>query len=906
MADNKTLVFSDENNNKIELATKLSVAERFAVIDKKIGNGLVPEESGTVSLGSEDKKYKEIYANKIIVDEIVGSDGKPINTGTYILNVFGYLKRNTTYSTNDILAIQKSSSEVVYVECIQKGTTGTNNINVDNCKIGDTITDGTSAWKVIAFYNDESKKEVEYIATTSGPNSALDSCSGTITCYNDENNTIAIRWADPANDNDVKWIGSIITKKYGSYPTKPDDGTVVITTTVKNRYRDEAYIESQENIKNWYYRGFAIYSEGTYSSNVNGYFEKVSADKNFHYAIYIDENDPIESTCVHTIKNYNNTNYEPIKMLFASTSDRCVLDWGDWEHSPIMPKPCMLKNDGTVAYYLNKLDYSKKIDGTASDISNPNYAGNAMMEWPKIFIKVERIDSKLYLYFCNIKYDENYECYPCLKADGSYADHFYTAIYEGSIINDKLRSLSGQTVTTTVIHDFLNSASSIGNGFNMSTWADTDLIRCLGILVTGRLNSQLAIGYGKTLTNGTYTTGAGNSKGMFWGGNNSAAINEGTKFFGMENFWGSLPRSIIGLSTDASNNVMVKNTYHTADRSTSNSYSVENTGYKNIGKIANSSLSGFTSKINGTKDAITVPIVATGSSTTYFSDKGNIAVNGIAYVGAKSSPESGLFNIVIGNRVISSSSLSYHAYINTVTIPTTYNASELNIKLGSYKNLGIINNIQGARKFISDHIYNGKFYNINVGDKVTINDGTYNKEWYVAGFDTELNVDHTLGSYGRHHIALVPVDMLLNAQMNSSNANSSGYNGSLMKTSTIKTIDTTLQKVLGDTLLPHKETLSTGSSSGVAQVEVYSIIMNEKQVFGSKNCDNYNGTADGDDNIQLPLFKLRAETKKIASNSYWWLRCPCSSLTFALVNSGSPNSNYASHSYGVRPLILLG
>ena len=102
MADNKTLVFSDENNNKIELATKMSVAERFAAIDKKIGNGLVPEESGTVSLGSEDKKYKEIYANKIIVDEIVGGDGKPINTGTYILNVFGYLKRNTTYSTNDI------------------------------------------------------------------------------------------------------------------------------------------------------------------------------------------------------------------------------------------------------------------------------------------------------------------------------------------------------------------------------------------------------------------------------------------------------------------------------------------------------------------------------------------------------------------------------------------------------------------------------------------------------------------------------------------------------------------------------------------------------------------------------------------------------------------------------------
>ena len=82
--------------------------------------------------------------------------------------------------------------------------------------------------------------------------------------------------------------------------------------------------------------------------------------------------------------------------------------------------------------------------------------------------------------------------------------------------------------------------------------------------------------------------------------------------------------------------------------------------------------------------------------------------------------------------------------------------------------------------------------------------------------------------------------------------------------------------------------------------------MNEQQVFGSKNCDNYNGTADGDDNTQLPLFKLRAETKKIASNSYWWLRCPCYSNGFARVGSGSPYGSYAGISCGVRPLILLG
>lgn len=46
-----------------------------------------------------------------------------------------------------------------------------------------------------------------------------------------------------------------------------------------------------------------------------------------------------------------------------------------------MPKPCMLKTNGQVDYYLNENDYSKKADGTASDITNVNYNGNAMMEW---------------------------------------------------------------------------------------------------------------------------------------------------------------------------------------------------------------------------------------------------------------------------------------------------------------------------------------------------------------------------------------------------------------------------------------------------------------------------------------------------------------------------------------------
>ena len=63
------------------------------------------------------------------------------------------------------------------------------------------------------------------------------------------------------------------------------------------------------------------------------------------------------------------------------------VSYGSWQNAFFMPKPCMLNSDGTVAYYLNPDDYTKKADGTPSDVANPDFDGNAMMEWPLIYYK---------------------------------------------------------------------------------------------------------------------------------------------------------------------------------------------------------------------------------------------------------------------------------------------------------------------------------------------------------------------------------------------------------------------------------------------------------------------------------------------------------------------------------------
>ena len=60
-----------------------------------------------------------------------------------------------------------------------------------------------------------------------------------------------------------------------------------------------------------------------------------------------------------------------------------IFQWGSWRDAFFMPRPCMLKYDGTVDYYLDPNNYAKKTDGTASDVADDTYGGNAMMEWGK-------------------------------------------------------------------------------------------------------------------------------------------------------------------------------------------------------------------------------------------------------------------------------------------------------------------------------------------------------------------------------------------------------------------------------------------------------------------------------------------------------------------------------------------
>ena len=447
-----------------------------------------------------------------------------------------------------------------------------------------------------------------------------------------DGNTVKLYWEDPT-DGYAQWGKTVIVKKEGSWPESPTDGTVVVTTTIRDQYKETPYTDMQDNSDNWYYRAFPVSAGGNTS------YHRLNRFGFWHYAIWIDREDGVEATCVHNMDGYDNQDYRPIKMIFQSNVADNTLDWGDWEHAQFMPRPCMLRSSGEVDYYLNPDDYNQKADGTATtDISSTNYDGNAMMEWSPVYTKVESTPTKHFIYFCSHKLDDNYECYSAKKEDGTYGDHWYMPIYEGRVVNNVMRSLSTGTdgtsgakpTASTTMDQEMTYAKANGTGWNITCWADENLVAMLGIMVMGRLNCAMAIGYncGSSTSALTHNIGTANKKGMFFGHYTTSAY--ATKFFGMENWWGHRWRRCVGLLTK-DYKVYTKMTKSTIDGSTVQNYNSDASGYIDTGITVPSGMSSsYFVDVAASKYGFAIPTALTkykgdtgtagGSSTTYYCD----------------------------------------------------------------------------------------------------------------------------------------------------------------------------------------------------------------------------------------------------------------------------------------------
>lgn len=309
-------------------------------------------------------------------------------------------------------------------------------------------------------------------------------------------------------------------------------------------------------------------------------------------------------------------------------------EWGSWKDAFFMPKPCMLKSDGTVDYYLDPDDYLKKADGTPSDVADDSYDGNAMMEWgrdnQRIWYKIvpDDLDStNASIYISNQCVNNDYRAWSFINADGQMTEHFYTPIYNGTLDgNGKLRSISGKTYfelcqSKNVTQEV--AAAEKNNPVDKKIWyteqyCDITLINILLILMSKSLDTQTAFGKGRSgqPSGAQYMLGTGtmDKKGMFWG---SSSNNDGMKVFGMENYWGNQWRRFAGLQMNDYQQ-LYKMTRSMADGSSTMDYNQTGSGY--LQACLGPNESNYISKMWYNKDGFFDYSTAGNSSSKYYCD----------------------------------------------------------------------------------------------------------------------------------------------------------------------------------------------------------------------------------------------------------------------------------------------
>lgn len=423
----------------------------------------------------------------------------------------------------------------------------------------------------------------------------------------------------------------IIRRKLGSVPTSEADGDLVLEVKHKDfgTYKNEYFVDtilSPSDGDVYYYKAFPMSTTGFYNTNSANETDGIKC-KNYNlYGFKLDQNESDPNSMITYLSDCDNKYYESAKMNYTADT----FNYGDWGDAWFIKnlKPCMLKYDGTVDYELDKNDYTKKLDGTASDVANASYGGNAMVGIPKVYWKiVDNGDNTANIYICDKKIDSDFHCWSHIDNNGNEIDYCYMPIYNGSNVNSVLRSISGkapmasQTATTEITYAKANNTGSDIIWYT-ELFNDRMLINLLLLLIGKSTDTQTVFGTGNnnsyvsTSNTGVKNTGTMNTKGLFWGNQDNVS---GVKVFGMEHWYGNMLRRIGGWVNDKGTQ-KIKMTYGQSDGSTTDGYNETGSGYISIGGTTPSGASGgYISKMLITNNGL-IPTISSGSATTYYCD----------------------------------------------------------------------------------------------------------------------------------------------------------------------------------------------------------------------------------------------------------------------------------------------
>ena len=249
------------------------------------------------------------------------------------------------------------------------------------------------------------------------------------------------------------------------------------------------------------------------------------------YGFKIDKQDINPDTRVTYL--YDAIGMTPAYMDFTNGS----FNYGSWADIWFVKnnRPVALKFDGTVDYELSHTDFTKKIDGTASDVEDVNYAGNFMSEMPLVYVKRWEDSRYNYIVFSETKPNDDYLAQAHTNANGTVNPYIYLPMFKGwKDSNNKLRSIMGTypTENTTGTNE-VTYAGNCGTGWQLWDKAKIDLIMDLIVLITKSTNCRAKIGNGDCQTyNASDTTNYGKMKSGYETNGTTRSTN--AQFYGSE------------------------------------------------------------------------------------------------------------------------------------------------------------------------------------------------------------------------------------------------------------------------------------------------------------------------------------------------------------------------------------
>lgn len=119
-------------------------------------------------------------------------------------------------------------------------------------------------------------------------------------------------------------------------------------------------------------------------------------------------------------------------------------NYGSWANFPALVgnKPWMVRSDGTPDYRLDETDYTKREDGTASDVANTAYDGGAFAWIPKIYKQEYMLGNDRVVKFSMSKRD-GFEAVGFIDTDNKELEGVWIPMFYGSIVEEKMKSISG-------------------------------------------------------------------------------------------------------------------------------------------------------------------------------------------------------------------------------------------------------------------------------------------------------------------------------------------------------------------------------------------------------------------------------------------------------------------------------